>query len=49
MKKGLCDCSFPRFKIIHTHGRKSIGYKVCKDCKRLLKTKRIIKRKNEMS
>jgi Zn finger protein HypA/HybF involved in hydrogenase expression len=30
-------CKSHRYKIVHTHGVKSKGYKVCKDCKSVIK------------
>jgi len=36
-------CNHKRYKIIKTHGKKSTGYLVCKDCKKIIKKKDIKK------
>jgi hypothetical protein len=34
-------CSHRRYKIVRTHGKKSRGYMVCKDCNKLIRKKDI--------
>jgi hypothetical protein len=42
-KNGVKMCRHRRYKIVHTHGEKSNGYLVCKDCHKLLNKKEIKK------
>jgi hypothetical protein len=43
-KDGWCDCRFPKWKIVRSHGKKSRGYFVCKICKGVLRDE---KKKNK--
>jgi len=36
-------CNHKRYKIIKTHGSKSKGYLICKDCNKIIKKKDIKK------
>jgi predicted RNA-binding protein YlxR (DUF448 family) len=37
----FCRCGEnAKFKIVYTHGRKSRGYKVCKNCKKIINAKK---------
>jgi hypothetical protein len=40
-KNGVKMCNHRRYKIVHTHGEKSNGYLVCKDCKQIINKKQL--------